>query len=40
MEHSFQYAKNINTDDEMHGIKLSTKAESTNHFNKCQLVSA
>ena len=40
MEHSFQYAKNINTDDEMHWIKLSTKAESTTNFKKCQLVSA
>ena len=39
MEHSFQYAKNINTDDELHWIKLSTKAESTTNFKKCQLVS-
>lgn len=39
MTHSFQYAKNINTDDEMHWIKLSTKAEFTSNFAKCQLVS-
>lgn len=39
LEHSFQYASNINTDDEMHGIKLSNKAVRTNNYAKCQLVS-
>ena len=39
MDHSFQYSSNINCDDEMHGIKLSTKAEFTTHFAKCQLTS-
>lgn len=38
-EHSFQYASNINCDDEMHGIKLSQKAEFTSQNAKCQLVS-
>ena len=52
LEHSFQYARNINCDDEMHGIKLSQYAErfddvidEEDHTNdiilwKCQLVSA
>ena len=39
MDHSFQYSRNINCDDELHGIKLSTKAEFTTHFAKCQLTS-
>lgn len=39
LEHSFQYSANINTDDEMHWIKLSTNAEFTTHFAKSQLVS-
>lgn len=39
LEHSFQYAANINCDDEMHGIKLSNQATFTSHFAKCQLVS-
>lgn len=39
-EHSFQYSANINCDDEMHGIKLSQKAEFANWINaNCQLVS-
>jgi len=38
-EHSFQYAANINCDDEMHGIKLSQKAEFTSQNPNCQLVS-
>jgi hypothetical protein len=38
-EHSFQYAANINCDDELHGIKLSNKAWHTGNFAKCQLVS-
>ena len=41
-EHSFQYSANINCDDEMHGIKLSNKADFTDVANlkNCQLVSA
>jgi hypothetical protein len=39
-EHSFQYAANINCDDELHGIKLSNKAEFISWFcPKSQLVS-
>lgn len=40
-EHSFQYSANINCDDEMHGIKLSQKAEFTavDGLKNCQLVS-
>jgi len=36
---SFQYASNINTDDELHGIKLSTKWNFINAYEKCQLTS-
>ena len=40
LEHSFQYAANINCDDEMHGIKLSQKAEFESGWcSNCQLVS-
>lgn len=39
LEHSFQYSANINCDDEMHGIKLSQKAEFTSQNPNCQLVS-
>lgn len=39
MNHSFQYSQNINTDDEMHGIKLSTKAVFTPYYSKSQLTS-
>lgn len=39
LEHSFQYAANINCDDEMHGIKLSNKVIKTSSFGKCDLVS-
>ena len=39
LEHSFQYSRNINADDELHGIKLSTKAEHVEYFPHCQLVS-
>jgi hypothetical protein len=39
MSHSFQYSQNINTDDEMHGIKLATKAVFTPNYKKCQLTS-
>ena len=39
LEHSFQYSANINCDDEMHGIKLANKANRTDSFGKCQLMS-
>lgn len=39
MDHSFQYSSNINCDDEMHWLKLSTKAYFTSNFAKCQLTS-
>ena len=39
LEHSFQYSSNINTDDELHWIKLSTCAIFTSNFAKCQLTS-
>lgn len=40
LANSFQYSANINTDDEMHGIKLSTRAVYLpNRYKKCQLVS-
>lgn len=38
-EHSFQYSANINCDDEMHWIKLASKAIMTSSFAKCDLVS-
>lgn len=39
LDHSFQYSRNINCDDEMHWIKLSTKAYFTEHYAGCQLTS-
>ena len=39
LEHSFQYSANINTDDEMHGIKLANEPAHTSNYGKCQLVS-
>jgi hypothetical protein len=39
LEHSFQYSANINTDDEMHGIKLANEPAHTSNYSKCQLVS-
>ena len=36
---SFQYARNINTDDELHGIKLSNKSVFVPYFAKSQLTS-
>ena len=40
LEHSFQYAANINCDDEMHWIKLSQYADFASWVNaNCQLVS-
>ena len=39
LEHSFQYSSNINCDDELHWLKLSTKAYFTTHFAGCQLTS-
>ena len=39
LEHSFQYSSNINCDDELHGIKLSSRAVFTDKYAKCQLTS-
>lgn len=39
MDHSFQYSSNINCDDELHWLKLSTKAEFTTSYAHCQLTS-
>lgn len=39
LDHSFQYSSNINTDDELHWLKLSTKAVFTEHYANCQLTS-
>ena len=39
LDHSFQYADNINCDDEMHGIKLANRVWFTSDYSKCQLVS-
>ena len=39
LDHSFQYSRNINTDDELHWIKLSTKAYFNPYFAWCQLTS-
>lgn len=39
LENSFQYASNINCDDEMHGIKLANKVNNTSSYSACQLVS-
>ena len=39
LEHSFQYASNINCDDELHWIKLSTYAAFTTSYKHCQLTS-
>lgn len=38
LEHSFQYAANVNADDELHGVKLAQQAHFTSAFNKCQLI--
>ena len=39
LEHSFQYSSNINCDDELHWIKLSSRAVFTDKYAKCQLTS-
>ncbi len=39
LDHSFQYSANINADDELHGLKLSTRPWFTSNYSKCQLVS-
>ena len=39
LEHSFLYSSNINADDELHGIKLSSRAWFTDKYAKCQLIS-
>lgn len=40
LSNSFQYSENLNTDDELHWIKLSQKVESANVCANCQLISA
>lgn len=39
LEHSFQYSSNINCDDELHWIKLASRADFLADYKKCQLVS-
>lgn len=39
LEHSFQYAANINCDDELHWLKLSQKVINSWSYGSCQLVS-
>ena len=39
MDHSFQYSRNINCDDELHWIKLSTAQHFTTSYKKCHLLS-
>ena len=40
LSNSFQYSENLNTDDELHWVKLSQKVESDSDCKNCQLVSA
>lgn len=40
LQNSFQYAENVNTDDEMHGVKLAQKMSDSSSLANCQLVSA
>ena len=39
LDHSFQYSSNVNCDDELHWIKLSSRAVFTDKYAKCQLTS-
>ena len=39
LQNSFQYAENVNTDDEMHGVKLAQKMSDSSSLANCQLVS-
>lgn len=39
LPNSFQYAENVNTDDEMHGVKLAQKMSNSSALANCQLVS-
>lgn len=39
LEHSFQYAANVNADDELHGVKLAQQAHFNADYKKCQLIS-
>lgn len=39
LDHSFQYSSNINCDDELHWLKLSTKSHFTSSYSKCHLLS-
>jgi len=38
LEHSFQYAANVNADDELHWVKLAQQAHFNSNFDKCQLI--
>ena len=40
LPNSFQYAENVNTDDEMHWVKLAQKMSDSSVLANCQLVSA
>lgn len=40
LQNSFQYAENLNTDDEMHWVKLAQKVSDSSALANCQLVSA
>ena len=39
LDHSFQYSSNINCDDELHWLKLSTQQHFTTSYKKCHLTS-
>lgn len=39
LEYSFQYAANVNADDELHGVKLAQQAHFNSTYKKCQLIS-
>lgn len=39
LQNSFQYAENLNCDDEMHGLKLAQKMSDSSALANCQLVS-
>ena len=40
LQNSFQYAENLNCDDEMHGLKLAQNMSDSSSLKNCQLVSA
>lgn len=39
LEHSFQYAANVNADDELHWVKLAQQAHFNSSYAWCQLIS-